>query len=307
VIIQGPQPADGNLYVSDGDMLSMFGGQVCMRNRQLTKIFKAKFDMGLDALDILTFGKQDATVVVPPVIAFSTELDHYRGLFTAGDLLFTTGGIIPNHALTFLFKMRPNMGLDGVHFVGSEQSIKKFYRKMMVNTPSATAANVWREGGLQRVLTALEMDIWFSIEGSYPTLDAAGAPLLILDGDVLSARTGTIVARQSEVLPGLGVGPYPTDPRIRGVDFGLDGLVATRSGDPKSIHFSTEILYKNPDLGFFDGDVLQSGGALRFANETLVGPFFAAYDYLGLDAISFVVQEAPTVPLPPAATDMRGN
>lgn len=290
-------------YVSDGDLLSMFGGQVCMRNRELTKVFKAKFDMGLDAVDILTFGNVEKQQ--PAVIAFSTELDHFRNMFTAGDLLFTHGGIIPNKALTHLFRMRPNMGLDGVHFIGSEKSIQKFIRIVGKNAPSATATASWLNGRLQQVLKRLEMDIWFSIEGSYPTVDSAGAPLLVLDGDVLSAVTGTIVARQDQLLP---TGTYPTDPRGKGIDFGVDGINASRDGDVKTIHFSTEILFKNAEIGFFDGDILQTGGAVRFVNEDLTKPFIPAYEYLGLDATWFLIQSAaPNLPVPAPATDMRGS
>jgi hypothetical protein len=292
-------------YVSDGDLLSMFTGQVCMRNRELTKVFKAKFDMGLDAVDILSFGSVE--LQQPPIIAFSTELDHFRNLFTAGDLLFTNGGIIPNKALTFAFKMRPNMGLDGVTFIGSEKSIKRFIRLVALNAPSTTAAASWLNGKLQEELKRLQMDIWFSIEGSHPFITPTGAASLVLDGDVLSAATGTIVARQDQLLPAAPAGAYPTDPRGKGVDFGVDGLNAARNGDVKTIHFSTEILFKKEEIGFFDGDVLQSGGAVKFVNEALVTPFIPAYNYLGLDAIWFLIPTDP-VGLPDAPdANMRGN
>lgn len=296
-------PFDGNIYVSDGDLLSTVGGEVCARNNQLTRRLRVpgRFDLGLDAVDILRFGtlEPDNTGPATAVIAFSTELDHPRGLFTAGDLLLTHGGIIPNRALTFAFSIPHDIGLDGLQIVGSPESIRRFINLTGRNAPSIAARDSWLNGRLQNVLKRLEMDIWFSVEGSW-----LRGENLILDGDILSARDGVILVRHSQLLPGITTGPYPTDPRIRGVDFGVDAIAAQRDGQVQSIHFSTEILYKNPELGFFDGDVLQIGGAVRFTNEQFVAPFVPAVFYLGLDAL-WLPLEAPVVGQSDGA--LRGN
>ena len=115
------KPFDGNLYISDGDLLS-FDGQVCMRNHDLTAAWFAARgpDLGLDALDVL-----DAANLERPVIAFSTEVDDVSGRFTAGDLLFTPGYIIPNIASS-PFNIRWDIGLDGVQFTGDLANIMKF-------------------------------------------------------------------------------------------------------------------------------------------------------------------------------------
>jgi hypothetical protein len=300
-------PFDGNIYVSDGDLLSIVGGQVCARNRQLTKVFKAGADLGLDAVDLFYFPQANAAGEVG-IVVFSTELDHRRGLFTAGDLLSTQGGVIPNKALTHLFKINQDVGLDAVQLIGKPENIRRFLGLMKQYSPLTNTAgpSKWLEGRLQAILKRLQVDIWFSIEGTWGRNDG-----LILDGDILSAASGTIVAKQSELLPGIGVGgPYPTDPRTRGVDFGVDGLAASITGDPKLIHFSTEILYKNADLGFFDGDVLQTGGAVRFVNEDFVAPFVPAVFYLGLDALylpeSYFSNPNPDTP-PQGGSSLRGN
>ena len=107
---------DGNPYVSDGDALSI-DGVLCARNAELVEQFDVREDMGLDALDAL----------IPDefVIAFSTELDSPHGNFTAGDLLFTPGFAIPNSALVGRFRIRYDIGLDAVQFVGSDDAISR--------------------------------------------------------------------------------------------------------------------------------------------------------------------------------------
>lgn len=313
------EPFDGQQYVSDGDLLSFAGGggvgQVCARNKQLTSKFQQPYDIGLDAVDILQFPNA-ATQTTRYVVAFSTELDHRRNMFSSGDLVFTNGGVIPNAALTFLFNIKQDMGLDAVQFIGDMGAIKKFLTKVAEYTPikDINAPKKWNNGVLQSFLKRYKIDIWFSIEGTWGRPEGN----LILDGDVLSAATGTIVAKQSELLPGIPGGPYPTDPRVRGVDFGLDGLASLRTGETqtdiaKTIYFSTEILKKTAP-GFFDGDVMQAGGAIRFVNEQFVNPFVPAYNYLGLDALYLsdelltpgTAPEGGVLGLPDAP-ELRGN
>lgn len=318
------EPFDGNQYISDGDLLSVIPpvgagvGQVCARNRDLTKVFKQPFDIGLDAVDVFIY-ENVTNQSTRYVVAFSTELDHRRNIFSAGDLVFTNGGVIPNEALTFLFNIKQDMGLDAVHFIGDLGNIKKFLAKAAELSPLKGTAlpTKWLNGGLQSFLKRYKVDIWFSLEGTWDR----PVDKLILDGDVLSAATGTIVAKQSELLPGIGVGPYPTDPRIRGVDFGVDGLAALRTGETpadvaKTIYFSTEILKKG-ELAFFDGDVMQTGGAIRYVNEQFVVPFVPAVFYLGLDALylSPELLNPGTAPdggpngglIPVPGADLRGN
>jgi len=68
-----------------------------------------------------------------------------------------------------------------------------------------------------------------------------------LDGDLLSAASGTIEAANSDLLPlSVPAGILGPDP---GVDFGLDSITLD---EEKNIEFSTEILYENK-LSFTDG------------------------------------------------------
>ncbi len=202
------KPFDGNLYISDGDMLS-FDGQVCMRNQNLTATWFVSAvgpDLGLDALDILEIDK--------PYIAFSTEVDDPGGRFTSGDLLFTPGWVIPNLALVNPFNIKWDIGLDGVQFIGKIDNILRF-----VNTlPNHPRDEFLRNPGmLQSLLKEYGIDIWFTVEGTA----AIGTKSQILDGDLLSAATGTIVAPQAALLPN----DVPAGLPQRGVDFGLDAVV----------------------------------------------------------------------------------
>jgi hypothetical protein len=120
------------------------------------------------------------------------------------------------------------------------------------------------------------LDIWFSTEGTgpYPTQPA------FLDGDLLSARDGAIVARNSLLLPP-GV---PAGIPNRGVDFGLDAVTCDRAGNRENIHFSTEILYKR-EPSFTDGDVLLILNGVVYTNKDLVHCFEPKSNFLGLDAL----------------------
>lgn len=271
-ITRGPQPPDGNPLISDGDLLAYSGGGtvVCARNRQLLQRFEVRVDLGLDAVDVVDAGGF--------VIAFSTELDHYSGAFTAGDLLLTTGGVLPNAALLAAFdlSLRRDMGLDAVHFIGSPEAIKR-----IVEAIRAQTREFWLESpdSLPKLLEELEADIWFSTEGTELPLDKPA----FLDGDLLSARTGSIVARNSLLLPPSVPAGLPS----RGVDFGLDAATGLRQPDRESIHFSTEILFEGEEEAFTDGDVLRLGNGIIIPHEKLVLPLEPAAAFLGLDALHF--------------------
>lgn len=273
------EPFDGNPYISDGDMLS-FNGQVCMRNHHLLAAWFAAApgpDLGLDALDILDIDK--------PIVAFSTELDDPGSRFTAGDLLFTTGAAIPNVALMYPFGVRHDVGLDGVQFIGAKEKILQFVA-VLVETPRG--AFVQNPGLLQQLLKRFAIDIWFTIEG---TMQVVGGPSL-LDGDLLSAATGTIVISQSALLPA----DVPAGLPNRGVDFGLDGVATPRDPEQarKLLAFSTEILYEGEKTKFTDGDVLRLGDGIIIPNWDLIKKFYPAADFLGLDALSAGEGPGPT-------------
>lgn len=264
----GPEPADGNPIISDGDLLGI-GCLVCARNQDLLKGFDVNEDLGLDAVDVIDVERY--------LVAFSTELDSpHLGQFTAGDLLVTNGAIIPNAALLYGFNVqRPDMGLDAVQFVGDADKMLQF-----IDYAQKMGIEYWRrEGALQASLRQFEVDIWFSTEGTGPYPTQPG----FLDGDLLSARDGVVVAGNDLLLPASVPAGIPS----RGVDFGLDAVAADRTGDLKLIQFSTEILYEG-ELGFTDGDVLLFGDGIVHTNEKLIECFEPRVDFLGLDALSIV-------------------
>jgi len=282
-VTQGPEPADGNPIISDGDLLGE-GCVVCARNADLLQAFtvpvvthvvsNVAVDLGLDAVDIIDVDRY--------LVAFSTELDSPNtGQFTAGDLLLTNGAVIPNAALLYGFDVHGvDLGLDAVHFVGESSRIIQF-----LDYVKSAGREYWlREGALQASLRQYGLDIWFSTEGTgpYPTQPA------FLDGDLLSARDGTIVARNSLLLPS-GV---PAGIPNRGVDFGLDAVTSDRAGNRKLIQFSTEILYEG-ELSFTDGDVLIVGNGVVHTNEELIKCFEPKADFVGLDALSILEVSRP--------------
>lgn len=270
-LTQGRRPADGNSIISDGDLLArdpLTGATtVCARNRDLVQQFDVVEDLGLDAVDIILAEKG--------IIAFSTELDSPHGNFTDGDVLFPDGVVIPNAVLVHRFKLRDNVGLDALHFIGGQEQIlraieaaRAIGRKELIANPNK----------FLDLMKELKVDIWFSIEGTGPTPKAPG----VLDGDLLSAATGTKVVSQHSLLDP----PIPAGVPKRGVDFGLDAVMSDREGNVKRLFFSTEILYRGRPEPFTDGDVLRLGGVVAIKNETLVMPLKPAADFLGLDAIS---------------------
>ncbi len=271
---------DGNPIVSDGDLISVNRTTgdtvVCARNAELIprNFLEIPRALGLDAVD----------VILPEegYIAFSTELSETFDLFSHGDIIFPVGIVIPHEVLITRFQLRGEHGLDGVHFVGEEgriiEAIKlagEFGVDELANNPNDY---------LNR-LQALEVDIWFSIEG---TTESPNAPS-ILDGDILSAVSGIKVLAQNQVLPT----PIPAGIPDRGVDFGIDAVTGLRSVDRSEIRFSTEILYRAERDPFTDGDVLHVGGSVEVKHESLIAGLNPRADFLGLDALAFQPGEIP--------------
>lgn len=277
-ITHGPKPPDGNPIISDGDLLGA-NCVVCARNHELLNTFQCRYDLGLDAADVIDIEYE------VPLVAFSTELDHPQGIFTAGDLLSTHGAVIPNSALLAKFDIRVDLGLDAVHFIGERDCIVGF-----LSNAQDISRDEWREepGILPELLQECEIDIWFSTEGTAPTPDSPG----FLDGDLLSAKTGVIVASNGLLLPACVPAGIPD----RGVDFGLDAVTADRVApvpdpgsyipDRKLILFSTEILYNSEVFNFTDGDIIRLGNGVVRKNRDLVKCFEPMALELGLDALS---------------------
>lgn len=284
-VTRGPEPPDGNPIISDGDLLGK-NCAVCVRNSDLVGVFDVVGDLGLDAVDVLG--------VDPPLVAFSTELDSPNlGQFTAGDLLFTHGAIIPNQALTDMFSVGFDLGLDAVHIVGPPKSVHAF-----VDVLAQYPRDFWlREpGALAAMLREYQVDIWFSTEGTAPTPSMPA----FLDGDLLSARDGLIVRSNAELLP-TGV---PAGIPMRGVDFGLDAVAAER--EPERIWFSTEILHEG-EKRFTAGDIILAGGGIVLRNTELTPCFEPMALYLGLDALSVAeTSVTPDCPYRPAM-DFNGD
>ena len=255
---------EGTLIVSDGDLLGP-GGTICARNAELLAVWKVQVDLGLDAVDIVR--------VEPGLVAFSTELDDPANRFTAGDLLATNGTAIPNTVLLKKFQISRDMGLDGLQFIGPVQGIIGF-----LNRTAEISRAKWLENPelLFQLLTDFKVDIWISTESTQLT----AATTAILDGDLLSVGTGTIVVKQADLLPA----SVPAGLPARGVDFGLDAVAASRNGDIRTIRFSTEILYRG-DPKFTDGDVLKKGDGIESLNFDLIKLFGPQARFLGLDAL----------------------
>jgi len=265
-VTQGPKPSDGNPIISDGDLLNA-AGYVYMRNDELLGVFEVKFDLGLDAADVIDIEQR--------FVAFSTELDHPEGLFTAGDLLATNGAILPNSALLIAFDIpsKLDLGLDALQLIGKREAITEFLK---VVKEKGRDYWLWLQKPEELIdyLKEFGIDIWFSTEGTAPWPNEPR----FLDGDLLSAATGTIVAANSDLLP-------PTVPAgipHRGVDFGLDAVALYKE---EILIFSTEILYEDI-LSFTDGDVLMQGDGVELYNKDLINAFKTKVKELGLDALS---------------------
>ena len=263
---------DGNPVISDGDLLAYQPGgsvAICARNPDLLRpgvLLEVEGAMGLDAVDVI-----DARA---GIIAFSTELDEPFGIFGHGDILFPDGTIIPNAVLVANHPLRANAGLDAVHFVGRSDAIREAIK---------LAASIGRDQLTQDPQTfierikELEVDIWFSVEG---TSEPPNGPA-VLDGDLLSVF-GSKIAPQNVMLSP----PIPAGILDRGVDFGVDAVTGDRRGNRERIQLSTEILYRGRPQPFTDGDVLRIEGAIAITNDTLLAPFKPRARFLGLDALS---------------------
>ena len=267
------EPADGDPYISDGDMLSL-DGQVCARNRDLLQAFNPAGaympDLGLDALDLADPEER--------LIAFSTELDDPQGRFSEGDLLFTNGAVIPNFALVHQFGIDHDIGLDAVQLLGERDRIRRF---IFVLSQSSREELIAQPGKLLELLQEYELDIWFSTEGT----SNAGKEQQVLDGDLLSPF-GVVVQRNDQLL----AAPIPAGIPDRGVDFGLDAVQAGRTTEAEgalaTLQFSTELLFTDMKFPFTDGDVLEVGGGVSIKQADLIVKFAPAADFLGLDALS---------------------
>ena len=269
-LTRGPVPPDGNPIISDGDLLSSTGA-ICLRNKQLLAKWDLQRDLGLDAADVLD--------VDSGLVAFSTELDDPQGRFKSGDLLITSGAVIPNLALLQLFQVEHEMGLDAVHFIGKSEAIQRF-----ASFAATENRDDWlAPGKLTGFLKEYGIDIWFSTEATERL--AATAP--ILDGDLLSAQAGIHVLRQDQFQPASVPAGIPT----RGVDFGVDAFTASRGTNRDLGRFSTEILFRGKPP-FNDGDVLRvATGVVEFTNIDLVTPFEPAARFLGLDALYMKIDD----------------
>jgi uncharacterized repeat protein (TIGR01451 family) len=268
-ITQGPEPPDGNPIISDGDLLCP-GGVVFARNRELLAAFKQEHDLGLDAADVIDMERH--------LVAFSTELDDPEGRFTDGDLLATNGAVIPNIALLAMFDIpSDDLGLDAVHFIGEKDGIVRFLDYVAEKGMAFLNEN---PNALPELLQQYNIDIWFSTEEGFAPEPKVP---LFLDGNLLSARDGNIVAGNDILLPSSVPAGIPSE----GVDFGLDAVFADRSGNEENIVFSTEILYEG-EASFSDGDVLIFGNGVVRTNEDLIQSFKPKSHSLGLDALAFV-------------------
>jgi hypothetical protein len=269
------EPAGSIQIISDGDLLSFdtdINGNatrlLCARNHELLTVFgvPASVDLGLDAVDVVS---AEGAVVV-----FSTSLDAPPDVqmpFTAGDLLVTNGAVILNTALTAGWSVGFDVGLDAVHLVGEPREILAFL-------DAAAGLQVPVDAGLLvELFSSFQVDIWFSTEGTYaPPTGLLG----FLDGDVLSARSGSVVVKQADL-------PDPTVPAglpQDGVDFGLDAVTADRRGLLQQLRFSTEVLYED-GVAFTDGDVLRYGNGVEIPNVDLIATYLPAVRELGLDAL----------------------
>ena len=109
---------------------------------------------------------------------------------------------------------------------------------------------------------------------------------MILDGDLLSAATGSVVRRNGQWLDP----PIPAGLPQRGVDFWLDAFGADCFGEEETwMRFSTELLYRSQEGAgvFTDGDVLKHGGAVEWTNWDLTAGFEPLSRMMGLDALTY--------------------
>jgi hypothetical protein len=272
----GPEPPDGDPIISDGDLLGLvqitggFQGFVCARNADLLQGFDVNEDIGLDAVDVIDVDSY--------IVAFSTELNSPNlGQFTAGDLLVTNDAIIPNKALVYTYDPTiHDLGLDALHFVGEKEDILDFLASARLISRSTWLTD---PGTLANELDAYGIDIWFSTEGTTTGL---------LDGDLLSAKSGLIVVSNDALLPA----SVPAGIPVRGIDYGLDAITSDRSFTDAAIHFSTELIFTG-DPTFIDGDILQLGNGVILTLFEMVEVFEPPASSLGLDALFIDINGGP--------------
>lgn len=266
-LTQGPEPADGNPIISDGDLLHT-NGYIYMRNGELLKNFNCPYDLGLDAAHVIDDSLR--------LVVFSTELDHPRGLFTEGDLLCTNGIVIPNAVLLARFQVpqEQDLGLDAVHLQGDRKAIIDF----LLEIKREYKSQLKKPEEFVKLLETYRIDVWFSTEGTPPPLSRP----IFLDGDLLSAAAGTIVLSNRDALPVTVPAGIPD----RGVDFGMDAFSTIHDPIEQLMLevFSTEILGEKP--AFTDGDVILKGDGVLYTNNDLIKAFEPKTDFLGLDALS---------------------
>lgn len=252
---------DGIEYVSDGDLLGQ--DRVCARNWQLLEpLDLVGFgDMGLDAVDILDYERG--------IVAFSVELDVPRDILSDGDLLITTGAIIPNRVFVEQFDVRHNVGLDAVHFVGDPDMILEF-----VFEATEISREDWSSNLMLELLEGYDIDIWYSLEGTL-----GESPDLILDGDILSLRSMGVVIPQVALFPS-GI---PAGIPDRGVDFGADALTSSREIDRSAVLFSMELDHETR-IAASDGDVLSLSGSVVLTNADLLA-IYEPEAGMGLDGL----------------------
>lgn len=271
-VTQNLGATSGSAIISDGDLLG--ASVVCARNRDLLQAFGVEFDLGLDAADVIDTSQF--------LVAFSTELaSPQAGQFKEGDLLITNGTVIPNLALTQQFNINYDIGLDAVHFVGEKQQIIGFLENAAQYTRDHWLAT---PDALFELLEEYDIDIWFSSEGTVGPRDNPN----ILDGDLLSARGGNIVASNANLMQAGVPAGIPND----GVDFGLDAASAPRQPNANEIRFSSEILYRDtPTLAFNDGDVLQYNNGVVIPHNNFIAVYEPYANFLGLDALHLQLGE----------------
>lgn len=257
--------------ISDGDLLAYDpagGTALCARNADLLRTFQIRVDLGLDAVQAVQFEND--------LLAFSTELDDPEGRFTAGDLLGTNGAVIPNAALLARFDLpvRHDLGLDALQFLGERDRVARLLvearelgRQAFLDDPDLLA-NLLRE---------FELDLLFSTEGTGFPPDGP----LFLDGDLLSALSGSVARGNADLYA-----PLPAGVPVRGADFGLDAFTLARDRfEEFEVLFSSEIDSLEEALMFTDGDLLGDATVVVLKNLDLTLGLEPPVRDLGLDAL----------------------
>ncbi|MEZ4675482.1 MAG: hypothetical protein R2932_14715 [Caldilineaceae bacterium] len=206
--MQRGEQYDGNPYISDGDVLG-FSGVVCARN----KIYYPPLPWAA-IYPIWGWMRWRSSIFPATLLPSPPSSMIRRASLRAAICSLRLAWRSPTWPSSTPLAST-TIGLDGVQFIGERERIIKFVNGL---------ANVPRDAFLEaperlrRLLEELDIDIWFSTEGTYG--DARDPK--ILDGDLLSVRTATIIANNGDLLPATVPAGLPN----RGVDFGLDAVVA---------------------------------------------------------------------------------